>query len=332
MKTSHKSIKEIKNVLKIQAAGLNSSRRYIGINFKKVLDLMFRCSGKIIVTGIGKSGLIAQKISSTLSSTGTPAIYLHPTEALHGSLGVIHKSDVVFVIGKSGESEEILQLLPSIKTIGAKIIALTSSKGSSLAKQSFLVLHIPVPKEACPLNLAPTTSSTIFMVIGDALAIALMKRRGFNHENFALVHPGGQIGKRLLLKVSDVMRGGKNNPVVKVKASMDQLLLEISKKWAGAASVVNEKGRFIGLVTDYDIRKAFVRGRRISDLVIRDVMNSKPTVIYPDQLLMDALKIMESRRKPLTVVPVIDRKNRSVGMFHLHDLIGRGLLDDRSHR
>lgn len=318
--------KEIKRVLSVQIDSLKAAQSYIGPEFDRAIKLIYSCRGKVVITGIGKSGLVAQKIASTFSSTGTPAIYLHPVEGVHGNVGVVQKSDVVLAIGKSGESEELLNLIPSLKKIGVKIIAFTANRHSSLARLSSLVLWIPVKEEACPHNLAPTTSSTLALVIGDALAIALMKKRGFTREKFALYHPGGLLGKRLLLTVSDVMRSGRRNPVVGINETMKQLLLEISRKWTGAASVVDKSGRLVGLVTDYDIRMAFARGDSLTKLAIRNLMNPKPTFIYSDQMAIQALEIMESRKKPLTILPVVDRKRRSVGMIHLHDLVAKGLL------
>jgi len=321
-------IKEIKRVLNIQAQGIRVVSNAVDLSFSRAVKMIFRCRGKVIVTGIGKSGLVAQKVASTLSSTGTPAVYLHPTEGMHGSLGVVGNNDVVLAIGKSGESEEILNILPSIRKIGAKVISITSNQASSLARQSSIVLHIPEFKEACPLNLAPTTSSTQSLVVGDAIAIALMKLRDFSPENFALFHPGGRIGKRLLLKVSDVMRGGKRNPVVRLTASVDRLLVEITRKWAGAASIVDKRGKLVGLVTDFDIRRAFARGKQISRLSIKDLMNKKPIHVYSDDLAVKVLQMMESRTKPLTVIPVVNRKKKSVGMIHLHDLVIKGLMEE----
>lgn len=316
---------EIRRIIAEQSASLRSSRRFVDADFVRAVKTIFRCQGKVIVTGVGKSGLVAQKIASTLSSTGTPALYLHPVEGMHGSVGVVHKSDVVLAIGKSGESEELLDILPTLHKIGTPIIGLTGNKNSSLARQSTIVLDVPINKEVCPLNLAPTTSSTIAMVIGDAMAIALMKMRGFDKSAFAFYHPGGLLGKRLLLKVSDIMRGGKRNPVVRITDSMHRLLVEISHKWTGAASVVDKKGKLLGIVTDFDIRRAFAEGRLISTLRISDLMNKKPTTIYSDELAVKALEIMEARKKPLTILPVVDRKGRSVGMLHLHDLVSEGL-------
>ena len=317
---------EIKSVISTQSKSLGEVKRSIGKEFVAAVNLLFRCKGKVVVTGIGKSGLIAQKIASTLSSTGTPAIFLHPVEGLHGNLGMIQKTDVVFAIGKSGESEELLNILPAVHKIGAKIICLTAEKNSSLARRSSVVLHIPVKREACPLNLAPTTSSTVSLVVGDALAIVLMKMRGFNEEKFALYHPGGMLGRRLLLKMSDVMRGGDANPAINVNNSMTNLLIEMSRKWTGAVSVVNHRKQLVGLVTDFDVRQAFAEGKAIRNLKIKEIMNPKPTFIYSDEMAIRALEIMESRKKPFTVLPVVDRKRRSVGMVHLHDLVRQGLV------
>jgi arabinose-5-phosphate isomerase len=293
------------------------------------VNTLYNCKGKVVVTGVGKSGLIAQKIASTMSSTGTPAIYLHPSEAMHGNLGVVNRSDVVLAIGKSGESEEILTLLPSLRKIGSKIIALTGNRNSSLARAAAIVLFTPVKKEACPLDLAPTTSSTVALAIGDALAITLMKLRGFSSEKFALYHPGGLLGKKLLLRVSEVMRKGNRNPVVRVDADIKTLLDEISKKWTGAASIVDKKGKFTGLVTDYDIRQVLLNGKSLLNLSIREIMNPRPTTIHPDDLAIKAVDKMELRKKPFTVLPVVDGKKKAVGIIHIHDLIAQGLIQDQ---
>jgi len=323
---------EIKRVMAVQAAAIRGATRHIGSDFERAVQTIFRCRGKVVVTGIGKSGLIAQKMASTMSSTGTPAIYLHPVEGMHGNLGVVHRNDVVFAIGKSGESEELLAILPAIKRIGAKVISLTANKQSALARQSNIVLYVPVDREACPLNLAPTTSSTLALVVGDAIAIALMKMRGFSAEKFALYHPGGLLGKRLLMKVSDVMRGGRRNPVVRVDAKMMTLLVEISRKWTGAANIVDKQGRLVGLVTDYDIRRAFAKGWVVSTLSIKQIMNASPTAIRSDEMAIKALAMMESRKKPLSVLPVVDAKRCSVGMIHIHDLVTAGLASESADR
>ena len=323
-------LKEIKRVMTQEQIGIQKSVKFINPRFKIAVNLMFKTKGKIVVTGIGKSGIIAQKIASTLASTGTPAIYLHPSEGMHGNLGIVAKEDVVLAIGKSGESSEVLDILPSIRKIGSKIICLTSNLQSTLARKSDVVLFIPMQNEVCGFDLVPTTSSTVALVIGDALAVVLMKLRGFTQEHFALYHPGGILGKRLLLKISDVMRKGDRNPVVSIKASMETLLVEISKKWTGAASIVDSKNFFLGLVTDYDIRKALSKGKNVLNMSIQEIMNSKPTMIYEDEMAIKAAELMEFREKPLTVLPVLDRKKRAVGIIHTHDLILLGLAQHPS--
>jgi len=325
-------LKEIHRVFSIQASSIRKAEKSIGSAYRDAVTMIVRCKGKVVLTGVGKSGLVAQKIASTFSSTGTPAIYLHPTEGLHGNLGVVNKQDVVVAIGKSGESEELLNILPAIKKIGARIIAITGNRKSSLARLSNLVIYVPYSMEACPFDLAPTTSSTVSLVIGDALAISLMKLRGFTKAKFALFHPGGTLGKRLLLKVSDVMRGGRRNPVIRVDRSIHHLLVEISRKWAGAASIVDKKGKLIGIVTDFDIREAFAKGKNISRVYIKDLMHPNPTFVYSDALAVKCLELMESRKKPLTVLPVVDRKKKSVGMIHIHDLVVKGLIQDSDSR
>ena len=324
-----KIINEIRNVLKIQSSSIHDAIPFVGKEFEHAVKIFYSCKGKVIVTGIGKSGFVAQKIASTMSSTGTPSMFLHPVEGIHGNLGVIQKNDVVFAIGKSGESEELLNLLPTIKKIGAKIVSLTANKDSSLARSSHVVLFVPVKKEACPLNLAPTTSSTVALVVGDAIAITLMQLRGFKKENFALFHPGGLLGRRLLLKISDVMRAGGLNPMIDLNDSLTNLLIEMSRKWTGAVSVVDKHKKLVGLVTDFDVRQAFATGKPIAQVTIKEIMNMKPTFVFDDELAVKALEIMESRKKPFTVLPVVNRKRISVGMIHLHDLVRKGLINDR---
>jgi arabinose-5-phosphate isomerase len=317
--------RQIKEVFQLQIETLARLQQGIDGCYEKAVRTLLRCRGKVIVTGVGKSGIVAQKIAATLSSTGTPAIYLHSSEGMHGHLGIVQKGDVVIAIGKSGESEELTGLLPSIKKIGAEVIAITANKESSLARYAAVTLHTPIEKESCPLNLAPTCSTTAAMVVGDGLAVALMKQRGFKPETFALYHPGGQLGKRLTLRVADLMRGGTDNPAIHVKSGTRAMLREITSKRTGAVSIVDDKNRLLGLVTDYDIRRVVERGENILQKKIRDIMNPKPTSVYSNERAVKALEIMENRDKPISVLPVLNRRKMVIGMIHLHDLLAKGL-------
>jgi len=316
---------EIKQVFKLQIDTLARLQRQIDDTYEKAVRTLLGCRGKVILTGVGKSGIIAQKIASTMASTGTPAIYLHPSEGVHGNLGIVQRGDVVIAIGKSGESEELTNLLPSIKKIGAKVIAITANKNSSLARQAAIVLYTPIKKEACPLNLAPTSSTTAALVVGDSLAVTLMKHRGFTSETFALYHPGGQLGKRLNLTVEDLMRSGRGNPMIHVKTPVPRMLSEITAKRTGAISIVDHNKKLLGLVTDYDIRRAVEKGKNILKEKIEGIMNPTPIFVYSDEKAVKALEIMENRDKPISLLPVLNRKKRVVGMIHLHDLLSRGL-------
>lgn len=300
-------------------------RRVVGPEYSKAVSLLSRCRGKIIVTGVGKSGLVAQKIAATFSSTGAPAVFLDPTQALHGGLGLIQALDVVVAIGKSGESDELNALLPHLSRRRAKIVAITANPRSTLARQASIVLETPIAEEACPLNLAPTSSTTAALAVGDALAVALMKVRNFKAEHFAFNHPAGRLGRRLTLKVKDIMRSGEDNPRVPVSAGVGELLIEMTRKQAGAASIVDGSGRLVGLVTDYDIRKAIQKSPNLMRLKITAIMNPKPTTVRADESALKAVSIMENRKQPFNVLPVIDGRRRSVGMIQVHDLRARGL-------
>lgn len=317
--------KEIRRVIGVEARALALLRRAVGRSYAEAVELLARCRGKVIVTGVGKSGFIAQKIAATLSSTGTPAAYLDPGDALHGGLGFIQRQDLVLAVGKSGESEELNRLLPALRSIGARLIALTASPRSTLAKHAAVVLEIPAVEEACPLNLAPTASTTAALAAGDALAVALMKRRNFKAEHFAANHPAGQIGRRLTLRARDIMRGGHLNPAVFVGDSVERLIVEITKKQAGAAAVTDRRGRLVGLVTDYDIRKALKKGGNIFTKNIRTIMNPRPTAIEESQPAVKAIALMENRKNPFNVLPVVDRARHAVGMIQIHDVRARGL-------
>ncbi|GAX60645.1 sugar phosphate isomerase involved in capsule formation [Candidatus Scalindua japonica] len=316
---------EIIKVIGIEIDGLSQLKACINASVTEAVETIFNCNGKIILTGMGKSGLVAKKIASTMSSVGTPAMFMHPAEGMHGDLGIISAEDVVIAIGKSGESFELNGVLPSIKDAGAKIIGIMGNATSTLASYSNIVINIGDIEEACPFNMAPTTSSTVTMVLGDAMAVALMKMREFGLSDYARLHPGGQIGKRLTMMVSDVMLKGSNNPIINVSDSVKNCLSEISGKQAGAVSVVDSNGKMVGLVTDYDIRKHIEKEENIFSMEIKDIMNPDPIFVYEDEKAFAALNIMQEREKPITILSVLNRKNIVVGMLRMHDLVKEGL-------
>jgi arabinose-5-phosphate isomerase len=316
---------EIGNVIDIEIEALQTLRGNLTSSFQDAVELIAKCEGQVFVTGLGKSGLIAQKIAATFRSTGTPALFVHPAEALHGDIGTVRKEDIVMAIGKSGESTELNTLLRVLQRTGMPIIALTSNPGSSMAGLADVVLDLHVTREACPLNLAPTSSTTVALAVGDAIAVTLMKMKDISEDDFARHHPGGQIGRRLLLMVSDVMRQGDENPVVPVDSSMRQTLIDMTAFHVGAVSVVDGRGHLLGLVTDYDVRRVLESSSDVFKLSVRDVMNPSPEVVYEDQKAMDALEKMRARDKPTAVLPVLNRDREVVGMVHLHDLIVAGL-------
>lgn len=314
----------VRRTLKIEADALNAARAAVGPAYVGAVELIARCRGKVVVTGVGKSGLVAQKIAATLASTGTPALRLDPTEALHGDIGLVEKRDLVLAIGKSGESAELSALLPVLRRLGVKIIAVTAAPLSTLGRAAAVVLLTPVSREACPLDLAPTASTTAAMAVGDALAVALMGRRGFTRERFALNHPAGQLGRRLTLRVSDAMRSGADLPAVRGTAPLKRLLDEMTSKHAGAACVTDAKGRLIGLVTDNDLRHALESGG-LEGRTTAQVMNARPVSIRADRMAMDAVELMTDRERPFSVLPVVDARGRAVGLVQVHDLRKLGL-------
>lgn len=316
---------EIKRVLKLEARTLAAVAGAVDASYGRAVALLLKCRGKVIVTGVGKSGLIAQKVAATLSSTGTPAVHLDPTEAQHGGLGLVQRGDAVVAIGKSGESDELNTLLPRLRGLKVPIVAVTANPASTLAKAAAVCLHTPVAYEACPLNLAPTCSTTAAMAVGDALAVALMTKRNFSSANFARNHPAGRLGRRLTVTVGDVMRAGADNPVIGLDAPVTRMLVEMTRKRAGAVNVVDARGRLAGLITDYDIRRCLEQGLDIRKLAVRRIMNKKPTTILPTALAAKAAEIMERRKNPFNVLPVVDGRGRSVGLVQIHDLRARGL-------
>jgi arabinose-5-phosphate isomerase len=317
-------IKRAKEVLKIERDAINSLIPRIDGNFKRVVELIYRTRGRVIVTGMGKPGFIAQKISATLSSLGTPSLYLHPAEALHGDMGRVTREDVIIALSNSGETEEMIKLLPVIRRIGAKLIAITGRTGSTLAKNSDFTLDATTKKEACSLNLAPTASTTAMLAMGDALAVALLDRRGFKQEDFALYHPGGILGKRLLLKVEDIMRKGGLSPLVRENTPVRDVLSAITKARAGSACVVDKNKRLVGIFTDGDLRRHVAKTPDIISRRVKDVMTKTPITIKRRHLAAEALSIMRSRK--IDEIPVVDEKGRPIGLVDVQDLLKAGLV------
>jgi arabinose-5-phosphate isomerase len=317
---------EINRVIDIEIEALRSVRDHLDSRIEDAVKLIAGCRGQIVVTGIGKSGIIANKIAATLRSTGTQAIFLHASEALHGDIGMISRKDVVVAVGKSGESTELNDLLRFVKKSGARVISITSNSTSVMANLSDIVLDLKVPREACPLNLAPTASTTAALAVGDAIAVTLMKMNDIGPADFARHHPGGQLGRRLLLTVGEVMRKDQENPVISSDRPIEEMIVRMTSFLLGAISVINKKGHLLGLVTDFDIRKALASKRGISSMAISEIMNESPIVVFRDQMAVEALEIMRQRKKPITVLPVLDRKSgKVVGMVHLHNLLAAGL-------
>jgi arabinose-5-phosphate isomerase len=284
----------------------------------RAIALMEACRGRVVVSGIGKSGHIARKIAATLASTGTPALFLHPAEAAHGDLGMVTPQDVLIAISYSGESSELAVVIPAVKRMGVPVIAMTGKPASRLAQVSDVHLDVGVDKEACPLNLAPTASTTVTLALGDALAVALLELRGFKPEDFALSHPGGALGRRLLTHVRDVMRSGDAVPRVSPDAPLSAALLEISNKGMGMTAIVDGDGRPVGVFTDGDLRRLIEKVQDFSKVVIRDVMHANPRRVQPDQLAVDAVAVMEEFR--INQMLVTDADDVLVGALHIHDL------------
>jgi arabinose-5-phosphate isomerase len=317
---------EIRRVFRLEMETLTKVSEALDDNYVKAAELIFGGSGRVVVSGVGKSGLIAQKIASTMVSTGTPAVFLHSSDGMHGDMGMIQNGDVVLAISKSGETEELVNVCLYARRIGASVVSITAKPSSALGKSSDLVLYTPVPEEACPLNLAPTSSTTAALVVGDALAMVLMKMRGFEPAQFAQLHPGGQLGKRLLVTVADIMRAGEDNPVVNIKAPVREMLYQITSKRCGAVSIIDDDYKLLGLITDFDIRQALEDGSDIFSMQNSDIMNPTATYVYSDEMAVTAAHIMEDRERPYLVLPAIDRESgRVVGMIHLHDMVNKGL-------
>ncbi len=317
-------LKRAAEVINIEASAVKGLLKHLDGNFTKAVNLMAQCPGRVIITGMGKTGIVGRKIAATLSSTGTPSVFMHSAEAVHGDLGQVTSKDVLIVISQSGETEETTRLLPLIKKMGAKTIAITGKIHSTLAKHSDVVLSVAVAKEGCPLGLAPMASTTATLVMGDALAACLIDRKSFRKEDFALYHPGGTLGRRLLLKVEDIMR--KDGQLAKVKASLKvkDVLLAITKARCGCACVVDAKGVLLGIFTDGDLRRHLEDGSLVLAKNVGDVMTKKPTAITKDQLAAQAFDILKTRR--IDELPVVDKNKKLVGLVDVQDLLKAGLV------
>jgi arabinose-5-phosphate isomerase len=316
------SIDKAREVIKIEAEGILSLLDQLGPDLEKTVELIMACPGRVIITGIGKSGLIGQKIAATLNSTGTSSFFLHPVEAMHGDLGMVAAQDVVLAISYSGETAELNLLLPSLQKRGVKIIALTGNPFSALARCADAVLGVAVPREACPLGLAPTASTTAALVMGDALAVVLLDRKKFKESDFRRNHPGGSLGERLKVKVSEVMLVGGAIPRVARTASLRQAIIVLNDKNLGAVLITGEPDRVAGILTDGDVRRMVVRALDLDGCKVEEVMTPAPKSIAKDLLAADALSIMQ--RHEITILPVTERDGRLLGFLHLQDLLGKG--------
>lgn len=321
--TSDEIIQKGKEVIRIEAEAVANLSESINDQFVKAVNVINESTGRVVLTGMGKSGLIARKIVATLNSTGTAAIYLHPTDALHGDLGMVRKEDVVILISKSGNTQEIANLLPMLKRLGVKMIAMCGNEKSYLARECDIFLDISVKEEACPHDLAPTASTTATLAMGDALSVALLQKRNFTIEDFALLHPGGSLGKRLSLQISEIMIKGKQIPIVNESASLKDVIIEITTKRLGTTCVVNDKDILTGIITDGDLRRLLEKTLEIKHLKAKDVMTQQPKVLKENYLASFALQQMENYK--ITTLIIVNDENKPIGIVHLHDLINLGL-------
>lgn len=320
-------LKVAKETLEIEAQAILDLIPRLNGEFTEAIEMILACKGRTVITGMGKSGLVGRKISATLASTGTPSFFLHPAEGVHGDLGMITEQDVVIAMSNSGETGEILQILPSIKRIGAKLIALCGSENSTLAKSADIFLNVSVAREACPLGLAPTASTTAALAYGDALAVSLQSVRKFSADDFAVFHPGGSLGRKLLLTVSDIMHKGEDNPIISQDKIVRDALFVITDKGLGAVTVVDSKGHMLGVLTDGDIRRCLEKGYEFLDRPVKELMTKSAKMITGDKLAAQALHIMESNKpRPITVLPVVDSDGKALGLLHMTDLVRQGVV------
>ncbi|MFC2062170.1 SIS domain-containing protein [Elusimicrobiota bacterium] len=316
-------LEKAKSVLKEEAQALKRAAELLNEDFSKAADLIRKTEGKTVVMGMGKSGLIGRKIAATLSSTGTPALFLHAAESLHGDIGVINSADIVLILSYSGTTDEIALVLPAIKRRNVPIISITGNRDSDLGKNSDIVIELDIQKEACPMNLVPTTSTTVMLALGDALAIALLEERGFKPSDFAELHPAGTLGKKLLLTVGDIVEKSGVNPVVNTGATVKDALMVMTQSRVGATSVVDGNGNLIGYFTDGDLRRKLQEDIHIMDRKIEEVMTANPTSITSDRLAMEARELIKN--KQFDNLPVVDGEGRPVGIIDERDIIKEGL-------
>jgi arabinose-5-phosphate isomerase len=319
---------EVAHFLRLEADAIHATAtRLDALAVQRAIGLLLSCQGQLVVTGVGKSGDIAQKIAATLTSTGTPAVFLHPSDAMHGGLGLVRAGDVVIAISNSGETDEICAMLPALLSRATPVIALTGNLRSTLARHAAVMLDASVDQEACPLNLAPTASTTVALALGDALALTLMQAKGLTPEDFAINHPAGRLGKRLTLRVADLLPVNGGNPAVGPDDSWMQVLAAITNGGDGAANVVDATGRLLGLITDGDLRRTVLKTapEQLHALQARAIMTPGPTVATPDMLAYDALRLMEDRPRQISVLPVVDETGACLGLLRLHDIVRSGL-------
>ena len=319
----HPALAEARRVLEVEAEAIRGLIEHLDQTFVDVVELIATTRGRVVTMGVGKSGIICRKLSATLASTGTPSFFMHPTEAIHGDLGMLVSGDVVLAISNSGETEELIRILPSIKRIGAEIVAITGKPASTLARGADFHLSAAIREEACPLGLAPTASTTATLALGDALAMALLRRRGFREEDFAILHPGGKLGKRFL-RVRDLMHKDAEVPVVGASTSMHDVIYEMSKKGFGITAVVDDRKSLLGVISDGDLRRLLQRDEQILGRVASDALKPNPITIAAGELASAALQIMEERK--ITSLFIVDAERRVEGIIHIHDLWGLELF------
>ena len=318
------SIQKAKEVIRKEAQAIYDLESKIDENFAQAVDLLAKCTGRVIVSGMGKSGIIARKIAATFTSTGTSAMFLHPAEGMHGDLGVVHKDDVIICISKSGDTPELFQIFPVLKRIGVPIISITGNRRSRIAERSDFVLDVSVKEEACPFNLAPTSSTTAALVMGDALAVALLEKRNFSAEEFAQFHPGGSLGKKLTMRIDDIMFAGDRIPRVHENTPLEKVIFEITSKRFGSTCVLDENQHLSGIITDGDIRRLVEKTKDIWNMTAKDIMTEHPKTVKIGTMASDALKLMTDFS--IMQVIIVDDTNCPRGIIHIHDLLEAGIL------